>query len=158
MVKSKRNVALTALLVASILILFCVCCFMNGNTANADAQDESGDAQTRGLMTRVTVSIGSYGDIMYARATNDLTIGLSTVQVYVYLYSSPNYQYTYRNMDLEKVGYTADLNWREKIEILVPINGEEKYWRARMQYKLDSKDWVSVETNTYLVNADGMLL
>ena len=61
-------------------------------------------------------------------------------------------------MDLEKVGYTADLNWREKIEILVPINGEEKYWRARMQYKLDSKDWVSVETNTYLVNADGMLL
>jgi hypothetical protein len=158
MVKSKRNVALTALLVASILILFCVCCFMNGNTANADAQDESGDAQTRGLMTRISISIGSYGDIMYARAANDLTIGFSTVQVYVYLYSSPNYQYTYRNMTLEKVGYTADLNWRDKIEVLVPINGEEKYWRARMQYKFDNKDWVSAETNTYLVNADGMLL
>ena len=95
---------------------------------------------------------------MWARARNDFTIGNSVIQVYVYLYSSPNYQYTYRNMTLEAVDYISDLDIYKTFEVTAPINGVERYWRARMQYKFDNKEWESVETKTYLISADGMLL
>ncbi|MDE7215772.1 MAG: hypothetical protein K2O08_03090 [Clostridia bacterium] len=158
MVKSKKKVLLTILLALSILMLCFACCFINDNTANAETNEELNYNQTRGLVTRISIDIGSYGDSIWARACNDFTLGFSTIQVYVYLYSSPTFQYTYRNMKLEAIDYIADLNIGKKLEVTAPIDGVERYWRARVKYRMDNKDWVEEETQSYLVNADGMLL
>ena len=39
----------------------------------------------------------------------------------------------------------------------MPINGAQKYWKARVMYKLDKNDWVAKETVALLIDVDGNL-
>ena len=88
-------------------------------------------------------------------AHNDFTLGLSTVKVYVELYSSTTNENSYKNMTLESQNYTGDLNIYKTIRTTAPINGVGRYWRARVNYKLDNKSWVSKETTTIWVGPNG---
>ena len=74
------------------------------------------------------------------------------------LYSSTTYQESCNNMTFAGSNYIDDLNMYQSIEILSSINGEQKYWKAKVRYKLDNKEWKSQETRTILVSADGKIL
>ena len=140
------------------VLVGCVALCSVGTTASAATSNPSPDAEPLGLVTRMSLQIGSDGSNVWVRAHNDFTLGPSTVAVYVYLYSSTSYQEDINNMALMSRNYIGDLNINKSIETSYPIYGEERYWRGRMMYRLDNKDWVSKETITYLVGADGQLI
>ena len=122
------------------------------------AETYSDGIEPFGLYTNLNVVIKGGNGYVYGKANNKFTLGKSTVAVYVELYSSYTYCTDYTQMKLEKSGYCADLDIGKSFEISVPTGGEQKYWLARMQYRLDSKDWVSKTTETHLINANGDLV
>ena len=151
---------LTKFLLCLMLIVALSCCLALsgiGATASAATSNPSPDAETLGLVTRISLNLGTTDGEVWADAHNDFTLGMSTVQVYVYLYSSPTYQDSYTAMTLEKLNYIYDLDINKSLRVSVSINGEQKYWKARVQYRLDNKDWVSKETVALLIDADGNL-
>lgn len=156
MLKTKKNFVLAIILILSLFITCCACCFLNSNIALAATTGGDGEVvQPLGLMTQISISIGSYSDSVWARAHNDFTLGFSTVQVYVYLYSSLEYEEDYTKMNLENSAYIGDLNINKTLEITAPIDGVQRYWKARVQYKLDNKSWTNNTTATYLINENG---
>lgn len=156
MIKAKKKFVLTVLLTVAVLILSLTCCFVNSNSANAAVKDDSSnEAQPLGLMTNISLSLGANSEKVWARAHNDFTLGISTVQVFVYLYSSLEYQDDYKQMTLEASDYIKDLNINKSLEVSSPINGVQKYWKARVEFKLDNKDWNNKETKTYQIDING---
>ena len=156
MIKTKKNFALTIILTVAVLILTISCCFINGNSANAAVKDDSSnEAQPLGLMTKISLTIDANSESVLAIAHNDFTLGMSTVQVYVYLYSSLDYQENCSNMTLESYAYINDLNINQSLETSSAINGVQRYWRARVEFKLDNKEWNSSETKTYIIDVNG---
>lgn len=41
------------------------------------------------------------------------------------------------------------------LKISVSTEGKQKYWQARMRYKLDERDWVTKTTPSFLYSAQG---
>ena len=74
------------------------------------------------------------------------------------LYSSETYTEDYTQMTLEGRNSTLDLNQGDTLEIRVPTGGKQKYWKARVRYKMDDRDWVEDETVSVLYSANGELL
>lgn len=151
-----RNLlCLTVILLLVISLVFCSV----GTLAYADSFDESSsDIEALGLVTKLTIKMGAVDGYVWAEAHNEFTLGFSTIQVYVELYSSNTDQDSYKNMQLESKNFISDLNIGKSIRTTAPINGRQLYWRGRLFYKMDSKDWVSKETITYLVDADGNVI
>ena len=144
-----------ALATIVLLLSYVLCYTVNVNTANAQVEE----AETRGVMTKISITLGcSDGSNVWADAHNDFTLGLSTVSVYVELYSSLDYQESVDNMQLESSNYQEDLDMYKTLTTTAPINGVKRYWRARVKFKQDNKDWQSKETATYLVDVDGRLI
>ena len=139
------------------VLVGCIALCSVGMVASASTDDEP-EAEPYGLVTKLSLAIGSSNGQVYARAHNDFTLGFSTITVYVYLYSSSTYQEDYMQMTLESYNYIADLNLNKSLETYAPINGVQRYWRARMLFKFDQKDWTSKETITYLVDANGNVI
>ncbi len=158
--ESKKNYfARTVLCLILVTVLVgCVALCSMGTTASAATSNTSPDAEPLGLTTRISLHIGSDGTNVWVRAHNDFTLGPSTIPVYVYLYSSTSYQEDISNMALFARNYTGDLNLNQTIETSYPIYGEERYWRGRAMFRLDNKDWQTIETLTYLVGADGQVI
>ena len=151
---------LTKVLLCLMLIIAltgCVALSSMGATAYAATANPSPDAEPLGLVTRISIKLGTTGAEVWADAHNDFTLGMSTVQVYVFLYSSPTYQDSYSEMTLEKKEHIDDLDINKSLRVSMPINGVQKYWKARVMYKLDKNDWVSKETVALLIDVDGNL-
>ena len=148
----------TKILICLIVIAIltgCVALSSMGATANAATATPSPDVDPLGLVTRISIHLGTTDVEVWAEAHNDFTLGMSTVEVYVYLYSSLTYQESYTGMTLESENYINDLDINKSLRASAPINGVQRYWKARVQYKLDNKDWVSKETVAVLIDADG---
>lgn len=159
MEKRTNYFAKTMLCLALISVLIgCVALCTIGTTASAATTNPDPDAQPLGLYTKISIALGSTGTTMWAKAHNDFTLGSSTIQVYVELYSSLTYQESYKDMTLESRRYSGDLNINQTLETTAPINGVQRYWRARVYYKFDKKDWVSLETETCLVDVNGNVI
>lgn len=139
-------------------LISCIALCSIGSTASAATSNPEPDAETLGILTKITLKIGSSGTNVWARAKNEFTLGMSTIQVYVELYSSLAYQDSYRNMTLESKNYIADLNINKTLETIAPIDGVQRYWRARVCYKFDQKEWAFEETKTYLFDVNGNLI
>ena len=154
--KSYLTKTILCLMVIAVLT-GCVALWSMGGTAYADTADPSADAEPYGLLTRLSLNLGSDGTNVWADAHNDFTLGKSTVSVYVFIYSSPTYQESYKDMTLENQKYIYDLDMGNSVRTSAPINGVQRFWRARMMYKIDSKDWVSKETVSLLVDVNGNL-
>ena len=154
-----------------ILSLGMASCFLLGlnsfaNTSNS-AQDtdhiisyasEAVMAEERGEVTHLRIYTQGGNGVITATVENTFTLFPSTIRVYVELYSSETYQESYASMTLEKMNMVADLNMGETLSVSVSTGGEQKYWRARMRYKFDDRDWISQETDSLLYSAQGELL
>ncbi len=150
--------------ILTVFILFAAllsCGLALNSVVNANAQTETQSvkaedgAEPLGLYTNVIVGIGGRNGTVWGKAQNKFTLGKSTVAVYAELYSSETYCTDYTQMKLEASSYCADLNIGKSFEVFAPTGGVQKYWLARMKYRLDSKDWVSKTTDTILYNAEG---
>ncbi len=120
--------------------------------------EEVTEQEERGLVTNLILYIeGGDGEIR-AWVKNQFTLFPSTIVVYLELYSSETYQESYTTMTLEKRVMTGDLNMGDTLETSAPTNGEQKYWKARMRYKFDERDWISKETEAMLYNGQGELV
>lgn len=131
----------------------------NSATAHADTVGEEDEPTPLGVYTKITLGMDSIyqGDIVYAQAYNKLTIGFSQVYVIVQLYSYPKYRDSCEMMNFEHQNSTHDLNMYEYLRVEARINGEARYWRARVEYRLDEGDWKYQETDTVYVTADGRI-
>lgn len=155
--KNYLNKTILCLMLISVLI-GCIALSSVGATASAATTNPTPDAEPLGLYTKISLSLGVSGTNVWAKAHNDFTLGMSTIQVYVELYSSLTYQDSCANMTLESKNYIGDLNINATLETTAPIDGVQRYWRARVNYKLDKKDWVSKETETCLYDINGNLI
>ncbi|MDE6276147.1 MAG: hypothetical protein K2M75_06390 [Clostridia bacterium] len=155
--KNYLTKTILCLMVISVL-LGCVALCTMGNTASAATADPTPDADPLGIYARMAIRLGVTGTTVWAQAKNEFTLGPSTIQVYVELYSSLTYQESYKNMTLESQKYIGDLNINKTLETTAPIDGVQRYWRARVRYKFDQKDWASKETETVLIDINGKVV
>lgn len=136
----------------------CVALCSMGSTASAATANPTPDADPLGLVTRLSLQLGSTSTEVWANVHNDFTLGMSTVQVYLFLYSSLTYEEDYKNMTLETQRFIGDLDMNKSVMISAPINGVQRYWRARVLYKLDNKDWETKETVSLLIDVNGNVI
>ena len=161
MEKKIKVVTANLLLIIMLLVLSVSLAIGNvGIVANADTADieENQDIEPYGIMARLSIQLGSEDGSVWAMARNDFTLGNSIIEVYVELYSSSTYKNSYRDMVFESSEHIDDLNIYKTITTTAPINGEERYWRGRLHYRMDNKDWISKETATYFIDANGQIL
>ncbi len=155
--ENKRNYFVRNMLCLMLIVVLvgCVALCSVGIVASAATDDQSSDVGTRGLMTTITLRLSVGNGKVYVQAHNEFTLGPSTIQVYVYLYSSYTYTENYNQMFIESKNYISDLNINKTLETSSNIGEVARYWRGRVYYQLDKKDWVSKETNTVLIKPDG---
>lgn len=162
MTKIKKIVSV--LLISVFLLALTLFSVNNKTYVKADTDLPTGETETEsgvelyGLFTSLTLSIDGGDGEIWANVHNDITIFPATIYVIVQLYSSDTYQESYQNMKLISANSTKDLNMGETLTTKVSTNGEQKYWKARMYYRMDAKDWVEKVTKTLLFSADGMYL
>ena len=156
-----------------ILGLFLVCFFMvfavvmvftaSANVAFAETNMSgdvacsinNNDAKPLGLYTHLTLNINGGNGKMWATVKNDFTLFPATVKVIVELYSSDTYYESYTDMTLVATKSIDDLNIGKSISVEASTGGVQKYWQARMRYKIDNGGWKSETTGTILCNAEG---
>ena len=112
-------------------------------------------AEPLGIFTSLSLSINCDSRQVWATVKNDVSIFLSTVKVYVELYSSVTYKSSYQNMTLESRAYVSDLDMGKSLTTYALIDGVKRYWIARVYYKVGSKDWAEKMTGVWLIDVDG---
>ena len=165
MLRKRTHVGILALAFAAML-LFCV--VFGGQQAYAQTAEERGgeavedvDADSgieARLFTNLTLSIGGSNGEVWAEVRNDFTLGFATVMVYVELYSSASYYESHTNMRLENRTFTSDLNIFQTVGVSAPTGGVQRYWLARMRFKINSGEWEDRVTNAWLFDGDGNVL
>ncbi len=144
------------------IIIFTIlaCCLLSlgmSTTAFASTGNETeteGEATPR-LFTSLSLSIDGGNGQVWATVRNDFTLFPSTVIVIVELYSSTTYYESYTNMDLVSKNNIDDLNIYQSISTYASTGGVQKYWHARMRYKIDSGAWETKTTGTLTFDANG---
>lgn len=123
-----------------------------------ELKNESNEITPRGLTTSLSLTINSGDGKVWATVRNDLTIFNSTVVVIVQLYSSESYAESYTQMDLVCMNSIADLDMGKTISTEAETGGVEKFWLARMRFKIDSESWSSRQTGACRISASGEFL
>lgn len=111
-----------------------------------------------GVTTSLSLSINSGDGKVWATVKNDFTLLPSTVVVIVQLYSSDTYAESYTEMELVCMNSIADLDMGKTISTEAETGGVEKFWLARMRYKIDSNVWQSRQTGACKISGDGEFL
>lgn len=117
------------------------------------AQGSLGGQVTPMLFTTLTLDIVYEGGYIKAKVKNEFTLFFSTVEVYVYLYSSDTYYSSIDYMTLESYNYIADLNIGQTVFAQKPL--ASKYWKARTRFKIDKGAYEEMVTLTYYVDSNG---
>ena len=115
-------------------------------------------SSTYGLTTSLSLSINSGDGKVWATVRNDLTVFSSTVIVIVQLYSSDTYAESYTEMELVCMNSIADLDMGKTISTEAETGGVEKFWLARMRYKIDKGSWSSRDTGACRISGSGEFL
>ena len=109
----------------------------------------------KGIFVTLSINMSGNNGVITATAKHDFSLFSSTVPVYVYLYSSYSYQQSYEDMTLVGSNYISDLDMGDSITVSASTGGIQKYWKARMYFKIDSGSWQEKTTNTFLYDANG---
>lgn len=160
-IKNKISLFLCVMVLISLLV------FAPARVVNAHADEgsqydtvvsNSSESAQRGLIAFIDLGISGKDGRIYADAYNKSTLGLSTIRVYVQLYRSETYQESYENMTFLGQAYDNDLDMFETLTFHAPTDGKTFYWQARMRYRMDNNEWVSVTTGPLLYDGDANLL
>ncbi len=117
---------------------------------------EGEEAVPYGIFTSLDLALDCGNGEVWATVTNSFTLFPAVVRVVVELYCSDTYQENHSTMTLVCRNSIADLDMNKSIETRASTNGEQKYWKARMYYKVDSKDWKENETVCALISPEGV--
>ena len=126
--------------------------------ADPELQNENNQVTPYGLTTSLSLAINSGDGKVWATVKNDLTVFSSTVVVIVQLYSSNTYAESYTEMELVCMNSIADLDMGKTITTEAETGGVEKFWLARMRYKIDKGSWSSRNTGACRISASGEFL
>lgn len=155
----KKTKKFLALFFIAILAVLFACPFMaSKKSAIAYASGDDEEVSPYGLYTTISLKIDGENGYIIATAKNDFTLFSSKVEVYIYLYSCYTYRDSHTEMVLVQQDYISDLNMGKSISVSASTNGEQKYWQARMRYKVDKKNWAEKHTDTFYYKADGTLV
>lgn len=158
MLKSKKMLQFNLVLLAVLTLALALILPFTASTAKAEtlAQTQSEQPDTRGLFTRLTLSLDKHSDgYLTATAKNEFTLGTSVIQVIVEIYSAYDIYDDYNDMILEARIATADLDIYDELSVTCPTGGVSRYWCAVMKYKHDEKDWVTKMTSVVHLDAYG---
>lgn len=123
----------------------------------ADVSSYDAVSGTQRLFTNISVSLTGGSSYVTAVAKTEFTLFTSTISVIVSLYSSSTYQESCSAMTYESSNSTSNLAIFDTIETSAYTGGTQKYWRGRVEYKVDDGNWTTLETSTILCNGDGTL-
>ncbi len=123
-----------------------------------ELKGQDGQAGTYGLGTSLSLSINGGNGKVWATVKNDFTFLPSTVIVIVQLYSSDTYAESYTEMELVCMNSIGDLDIGQTITTEAETGGVEKFWLARMRYKIDGDIWQSRQTGACRLSATGEFL
>ncbi len=123
-----------------------------------ELENESSQISPHGLTTSLSLSINSGNGKVWATVKNDLTVFNSTVIVIVQLYSSNTYAESYTEMELVCMNSIADLDMGQTISTEAETGGVEKFWLARMRFKIDGSSWSSRQTGACRISGSGEFL
>lgn len=140
-------------MLGSALSLSCMNGFSNHIVTNAEAPLE--ETELLGLITKLQISLSNGDGKVWATAKNIFTLFPATVSVYVELYYSDNFETDYYRMTLAARDYTYDLDQGNTLTVTASTGGKTRYWKGRIYFKIDDKDWDEKMTNTILVDGDG---
>lgn len=145
-------------LIITLVVALFLMCIIPITSAHAQASDSENIAEPYALFVDVVLSIAGGNGEVWSIAQTRAAIFASGIRVVLELYSSDTYQESYTNMKLEKRVSIDNLRKGETLKASMPTNGEQKYWKGRMYYKADSSDWKYGVTETYLYDANGILV
>lgn len=162
----KTRSKILGLCLACFFMIFAVVIAFNVNTtdlalAETSVKNEGTNAvkddtaSPQGSYVHLTLTINGGNGRMVATVKNDLTVFPATVFVIVELYSSDTYQDSYTTMTRMMTTSIADLNMGKTITAECSTGGVQKFWQARMKYRVNNGPWKSEETRTILCDADG---
>lgn len=123
------------------------------NAANDDGGSQG--VTPRGIFAALSLSINSGDGKVWATAKNDFTLFPATVIVIVELYSSDVYYESHTQMTLTSRNTIDDLNIGNTLVAEASTGGVQKYWQARMRYKVDNRSWKEEVTDSLLIDGDG---
>ncbi|MDE6075794.1 MAG: hypothetical protein K2G26_05090, partial [Clostridia bacterium] len=154
-----------ALLCCLLLLSVALIC-LNANGVYAAPQDYATEINETELeeeastyeLANLTLSINGGDGKVWATVRNDLAWFAPKVVVIVLLYSSDTYCESYLDMRMESSNEIGDLNMGKTIMTEAPTGGVEKYWIARMRYKINSGDWKSKDTGVCRIGPSGEFL
>lgn len=152
-----------------VVLVFSIMSLNNAYKAYADTEqvvraedpelkNESSQISPYGLTTSLSLSINSGDGKVWATVKNDLTVFSSTVVVIVQLYSSNTYAESYTEMELVCMNSIADLDMGQTISTEAETGGVEKFWLARMRFKIDGSSWSSRQTGACRISGSGEFL
>lgn len=128
---------------------------LSANASSVNAVETAITEESEELFTSISLSLKVENGNVLASVRNDFTFGFATVQVYVYLYSSETYQDAIGNMTFESSNYISDLNIYQTISASKTLSA--KYWKAKMNYKIDSASWEEKSTATFYIDSNGKI-
>ena len=128
------------------------------NKEDPEISNEGQSASVYGVSTSLSLSINSGNGKVWATVKNDFTFLPSTVVVIVQLYCSDEYAESYTEMERVSMNSIADLDIGQTITTEAETGGVEKFWLARMRYKIDSNVWQSRQTGACRISASGEFL
>lgn len=121
------------------------------------SEDSEGDIEPYAA-AYLSLSIDCGEGKVWATAKNTFTWYYSTVIVILLLYSSDTYMESYTDMTLVSSNQTGDLDMGKTITTEASTGGVEKYWLARMRYKINSGEWKSKDTGVCRISGAGEFL
>lgn len=151
--KSRQAYLFATFMLAIVVIVVTLMCGSTVSAARADTE-KVGSV----ILTTLVLTIDGNDGYVWAKATNKITIFPSTVRVIVELYSSMTYQESYLDMEQEGRKYVHDLDMGQSVTLKVPTNGIQRYWKARMLFKVDNDDWDTRVTSTWLLDENGIII
>lgn len=130
----------------------------DNNIALAEENGEAYEVTPFTLSASLSLSINGGNGKVWATVKNDYTLFPGTISVIVQLYSSDTYTESYNDMTLVSANSIGDLNMGKTITTESETGGVEKFWMARMRYKIDKNSWTSKHTAACRISANGDFL
>ncbi|MDE5789181.1 MAG: hypothetical protein K2H78_02065 [Clostridia bacterium] len=167
--KKGKIKGLTYVLLCCLLLLSVALICLNANGVYAAPQEyaaeSEGTEETDGEggvstyeLADLSLSINGGDGKVWATVRNDFAWFAPKVVVIVLLYSSDTYCESYLDMRMESSNEIADLNMGKTITTEAPTGGVEKYWIARMRYKINNGEWKSKDTGVCRLGPSGEFL